>query len=185
MKKSSIYLLLAIILIGLSQCRNAGRKDSSETAKTQNENKEVLNEDQSDFLVDAASSGLWDMEMSKLAEEKAQHDRIKRFAKLLRDEHANLNEEIRSLATKKQVTLPGALDADQQEDISELRRLSGREFDRRLMELMEREHEQAIRDFEDASENHKDSDIQVFAAKHLPTLRAHLDSVKMIRAAIR
>ncbi len=184
MKKYSVYLILAFVALGLSQCRNAARKDSTETAKETNENKEVSSEEQADFLVEAASSGIWEVEMTKLAEEKAQHVRVKNFAKLVRDEHSKLNEEIRSLGAKKQLTLPGALDPDQQDHLAELKRLSGKAFDKRLMEMMEKEHQKDIKDFEDASENHKDSDIQTFAAKTLPLLRAHLDSVKMIRTAI-
>lgn len=184
MKKYSVYLMVAILAIGLTQCRNAGRKESTETAKERNEAKEVIGEEQSDFLVEAASSGIWEVEMTKLAEEKAQHARVKNFAKILRDEHSKLNEEIRSLAVKKQLTLPGALDPDQQDHLAELKRLSGKAFDRRVMEMIEKEHQKDIKDFEDASENHKDSDVQTFAAKTLPLLRAHLDSVKMIRTAI-
>ncbi len=184
MKKYSAYLILAFVALALSQCRNAGRKDSTETAKETNEKKELSSEEQADFLVEAASSGIWEVEMAKLAEEKAQHARVKSFAKLMRDEHSKLNEEIRSLAAKKQLTLPGVLDPDHQDHLAELKRLSGKDFDRRLIEMMEKEHENDIKDFEDASENHKDSDIQTFAAKTLPLLRAHLDSVKMIRTAI-
>lgn len=185
MKKLVPYLLLLVTLGSLSFCRNASRKDSVETAKESNEEKDLLNEDQSDFLVEATNGGLLEVEMGKLAQDKALNPRVRSFGKMMVDEHGAVNQEIKSLASKKQVTLPASIDADHQRDLDNLRKLSGRDFDRKYMDMMVEEHEDDIREFEDASENHKDSDIQTFAAKTLPKLRAHLDTARMVRSVLK
>jgi putative membrane protein len=184
MKKMSLYLTLIMLLGAFSFC-NRKQKDSVEVAKESNEQKEVLNEDQSDFVVQAASGGLLEVELGKLAQEMAQHSRVKKVAKMMVDDHAKMNQELKELATKKQLTLPGSLGEEQQRKVDELRKQNRQSFDSRYLEVMEEEHQSDIKKFEDASENHKDADIQSFAAKHLPLLRAHLDSVKMIRAALK
>jgi len=184
MKKMSLYLTLIMLLGAFSFC-NRQRKDSVDVAKESNDRKEVLNEDQADFVVQAASGGLLEVELGKLGQQIAQHSRVKKFAKMMVDDHAKMNEELKELATKKQLTLPGSLGEEQQRKVDDLRKQNRQRFDSRYLEVMEEEHQADIKKFEDASENHKDADIQSFAAKHLPLLRAHLDSVKIIRAALR
>ncbi len=184
MKKMSLYLTLIMLLGAFSFC-NRQQKDSVDLAKESNDRKEVLNEDQSDFVVQAVSAGLLEVELGKLGQQMAQYSRLKKFAKMMVDDHAKMNEELKELATKKQLTLPGSLGEEQQGKLNDLRKQNRQKFDIRYLEVMEEEHENDIKKFEEASENHKDADIQTFAAKHLPLLRAHLDSVKLIRAALK
>ena len=185
MKKISLYALLLMLSVSFSFCRNGAKKDSTDVAKESNEQKKLNTESQSDFLVDAASSGLMEVELGKLAQERAFNSRVKAFGKMLVKDHQDGNQEIKDLASKKQITLPGSVDADQQREINDLRKLNGKHFDERYMQLMEDDHEKDIRKFENASENHDDSDIQTLAAQTLPKLRAHLDSVKMIRTVLK
>lgn len=185
MKKLVPYLLLLVTLGSLSFCRNASRKDSVETAKESNEEKDLLNEDQSDFLVNVASAGMKEVELGRLAQEKGLHKRVKAFGKMMQDDHESINQEVKSLASRKQITLPASVSSEQQREIDDLRKLNGRDFDLRYMNMMVDDHEKEIRQFEDASENHKDSDIQTFAAKTLPKLRAHLDSARMTKTVLK
>ena len=183
MKIISLYLVLALMMSACTNCRNTNRNE--QTAKESNEQKEVMNEDQSDFLVEAATGGMMEVEMSRVAVDRASNPRVKSFAKMMVSEHDVINKELKDLAEKKNVTLPAFLDSAQQKDINELKRKTGRDFDRKYMDRMKDDHEREIRKFEDASENHKNSDVQVFAAKTLPKLRAHLDSVKMVRNSLK
>ena len=185
MKKFNVYLLLIFTMLSLSFCRNNRASDTVDAAKESNDQKEVMNEDQSDFLVEATNGGMLEVEMGKLAQDKASHARVKAFGSMMVKDHTELNQEIKDLASKKQLTLPGSIASDEQDDLNKLRKLSGRDFDQEYMRMMVDDHEKDIKKFEDASENHKDSDVQTFAAKTLPKLRAHLDSAKMIRDAIR
>lgn len=184
MKKISLYLALALVWSVLSYCRNSTERNA-DAAKERNEQKEVMNEDQADFLVEAASSGMQEMEMAKLGVDKAQHSRVKAFAKMMVADHEQLDKELKDLAAKKNITLPATVANEQSEVMQDLKQMTGRDFDSRFMELMEQEHERDVRKFEDASENHKDSEVRVFAAKTLPKLRMHLDSARMIRNVLR
>lgn len=184
MKKLMLNLLLLSILVLSVYCRNANRQDTVDAAKESNEQKENVLEDQSDFLVNAASAGHMEVEMGQLAQEKANHNRVKAFGKMMVDQHSQVNQEIKNLASGKQITLPSGMGAEHQRDMDDLRKLSGRDFDRKYMDMMVEDHEKDIRKFEDASENHKDAEIQTFAAKTLPKLRAHLDSARMVKSVI-
>ncbi len=184
MKKLMLNLLLLSVMGLTMYCRNANKQDTVDAAKESNEQKENVLEDQSDFLVNAASAGHMEVEVGQLAQEKSNHSRVKAFGKMMVDEHKQLNQEIKNLASSKQITLPSGMGDDNQRDLDDLRKLSSRDFDQKYLDRMVKVHEDDIRLFENASENYKDSDIQTFAAKTLPKLRAHLDSARMVRSSI-
>ncbi len=57
---------------------------------------------------------------------------------------------------------------------------SGKAFDKAYVNQMVDDHKKAVKLFEDASQNCKDPDLKAFAAKTLPTLKMHLDSINAI-----
>jgi len=65
-----------------------------------------------------------------------------------------------------------------------LEMLSGTGFDRAYAAKMVKGHEQAIRKFEIASTNLQDADLKKYAAKMLPTLRAHLRMAQELQAKV-
>jgi putative membrane protein len=53
------------------------------------------------------------------------------------------------------------------------------------MDMMVDDHKEDIDMFEKAANNLKDADLKAFAARTLPTLRAHLDSAQTIRETMK
>lgn len=183
MKRISMYLLLFTLVSVFLYCRNSStRSDSVEVAKESNKEKGGLAKVQSDFLVNAYSKGLLKLALSDVAKQKAQAKRVQKFANEMVQAHRKLNEELKNLATQKQLTMPGDLTADQQKQLNELKNKLGRAFDVQYVSLMIDEHQTAVDEFEKASRDYEDADVQVLAARNLPPLRAHLDSAKMVRA---
>src|SRR5688572_21498543 len=59
-----------------------------------------------DFMQDAAHSGVAEVEMGKLAATNAQNAEVKSFGQMMMSDHGKANAELKSLASKKNVTLP-------------------------------------------------------------------------------
>jgi putative membrane protein len=91
---------------------------------------------------------------------------------------------LKKLAAQKNVTLPTNVSEDHQRKMDDLKKKTGRDFDRAYMDMMEDGHEAAIRDFERNTSN-GDGDVRDFVAKMLPTLRMHLDSADAIKKMLR
>ncbi len=58
--------------------------------------------------------------------------------------------------------------------------MTGKAFDKHYIDMMMNDHNKDINAFEKASNNSKDADLKAWAAKTLPTLRMHKDTVQAL-----
>jgi putative membrane protein len=199
MKKIS-FVLLALPLV--FACNNGG-KDSVEKADSANEAKSdttsstdttnkmssagTLAVDQStaDFMVKVADVGMTEIKLGGIAQDKATNKRVKDFGAMMTTDHSKANDELKSLARRKNVTLPESIGEDHQKKIDDLSKKSGKDFDRAYIDMMVDGHQSAVNDFEKASNNTKDADVKSWVDKTLPTLKMHLDSAKAIQKTIK
>ncbi|HVF31294.1 MAG TPA: DUF4142 domain-containing protein [Pyrinomonadaceae bacterium] len=138
-----------------------------------------------DFWTSAASGGMAEVELGRLASTKAQNPEVKRFAEMMVADHSKSNDELKALATRKNINLPTALDANHQSVQSRLQTLSGQEFDRAYVQAMVADHEATVQLFESQVSNNGDVEARSFAEKTLPTLRQHLEMIKQIQSKIK
>lgn len=133
-------------------------------------------EDAADFAMKAADGGMFEVEASKLAQQKASAANVKSFADRMVKDHSKANDELKALASKKNITLPSMVSKKHQDKLDKLAKLSGTEFDEEYMEMMDADHEKDVKLFEKASNsNDIDAEVKAFAAKTLPTLRMHAE----------
>jgi putative membrane protein len=192
MKKLSLATLL-LFSVGMFQaCTNQSNQDSVENAQDTNEAKidsaaisGSVDEDAADFVVKAASGGMMEVLLGKLAEQKAVNPRVKSFGSMMVTDHTKANDELKSIAATKNITLPETLGEDHQKHVDELGQKSGKEFDKAYMSLMADDHKEDVDMFEEASRDVMDADIKAFASKTLPVLRIHLDSAKAINDVVK
>lgn len=72
-----------------------------------------------------------------------------------------------------------------QENTNKLSNLSGDAFDREYVNMMVKDHEKDVKEFEKVSTKAKDPDVRAFAAKTLPTLREHLQQIRDIQSRMK
>jgi len=142
----------------------------------------VTTPDPAEFMTEAASGGLTEVELGKLASTKATNPEVKKFAQMMVADHTKANTELKALAAKKNVNLPAQPDSDHQSMITGLQGKSGADFDADYVEAMVDDHEEDVAAFEKQAQNSTDPDVKAFAAKTLPTLRKHLETIKAIQA---
>ncbi|RPJ76610.1 MAG: DUF4142 domain-containing protein, partial [Acidobacteria bacterium] len=94
-----------------------------------------------DFLKKAVIANLAEIELGRLATEKAQNPEVKQFAQMMVDGHTKALNELKQLAQRSTAPLPTSLDEKHQELQQRLSALSGEEFDRAYMEAMIDAHE--------------------------------------------
>ncbi|MEP6595222.1 MAG: DUF4142 domain-containing protein [Ginsengibacter sp.] len=141
-----------------------------------------LDKDASDFVNKAASGGMMEVELGKIAQEKAKSQRVKDFGSMMVTDHTQANDELKSIASSKNVTVPSAMMADEQKHVDDLSKKSGDDFDKGYMKMMLDDHKKDVAEFKKTSEKSTDADIKNFAAKTLPVLQKHLDSAKAIHS---
>ncbi len=127
------------------------------------------------FIKDAASGGLLEVELGRLAAEKAASQQVKDFGKKMEQEHGKANTELKQLASSKNVQIADKLDGKHKSTYDRLAKLSGERFDREYMKTMIDDHKADVDKFKKEAEKANDSDVKSFAAKTLPTLEKHLE----------
>jgi putative membrane protein len=186
MKKVPFLFLLALGAFTFQACDNSSKKkDSTEVAEDANEKTENVAEDDAEFVVKAASGGMTEVQLGKMAQEKGQSQRVKDFGAMMVKDHSKANDELKAIAGRKGIALPPTPGEDHQKHIDELAKLSGAEFDKRYVEYMEKDHDEDVKEFKKAADDCKDADLKTFAAKTLPTIQEHHDMVKSIRDSMK
>ena len=131
------------------------------------------------FMRQAALSSMAEVEHGRLAAQNASSADVKQFAQRMVDDHSKANDELKTLASQKQVTLPTELDQKHRAMQDKLSKLQGAAFDKAYMAHMVTAHQQAVTLFQQESKGGKDPEAKSWAQKTLPTLQEHL---KMARA---
>ena len=171
------YLLLAVALgTGCAQAQAPGAGTSpagGQVAPASDKHK--LARGDRNFIDDAASSGMFEVQIGQLAASKATDLNVKNFANMLVDQHKAANNELVKIATAKGVELPAAPKHSLRREIDKLGKKNGEEFDRDFVrEVGIKAHQKDIRMFERARKDVKDADLRAWVDKTLPTLREHL-----------
>ena len=131
----------------------------------------VAHEDK-EFFDKAAAGGMFEVEVGKLAESRAQNAEVKAFGAQLVKDHGAANDELKALAQKKNVALPTALPKAQQKELDKLSK--SKDFDKDFVKHVGLDdHKKDIKLFEKTSKDAKDPDVKAFASKTLPTLQQH------------
>jgi len=197
MKKLSFIAVTCMAIFSFQACTDNSSTDAVESANESNEIKQdsadntgmlstgPVSEEDSKFAVEAASGGMMEVQLGELAQQKASSQRVKDFGAMMVRDHSKANDELKSMAGMKNITLPPAPGEDHMEHIKKLSAKSGAAFDKDYMKMMVDDHQEDVDKFEKCSKDAKDADLQAFASKTLPVLRMHLDSAKSIRDALK
>ena len=129
-----------------------------------------------EFLKNAAEMGAAEVQLGKLASEKATSADVKALGKKLAEDHSKANTELADLAKKKNVEIPMEPNAAQKRSISAFEKKSGEEFDKEFREHVAKDHEKAIKSFTETAKESKDPDVKAFAEKNIKSLQEHHQS---------
>src|SRR4029077_12885151 len=127
------------------------------------------------FVKEAAEGGMMEVELGKIAAEKAVNDKVKAFGRQMQEDHGKANEELKTLAANKGVQIPTALAGKHKSTVDRLSKLSNAEFDRQYMRTMIDDHKQVLQAFQREADKGKDPDIKQFASKYVPMIKNHLE----------
>jgi len=136
------------------------------------------------FVLEAAQGGMAEVELGRLAVQKASNARVKQFGQRMVTDHGKANDELKSLAMDKKITIPAELDAKHKATRDRLAKLSGSAFDHAYIQEMVTDHQKDVADFRKESESGRDVAVKAFAAKTLPTLEEHMKMVQDVSESL-
>ncbi len=155
-------------------------EDAKEVAEEQNEAKfdDTEIENDTEWAVAVADMSMFEVESSKLALERATTPAVKQFAQTMIDDHGKAGEELKGVATQKNISLPAMLSDKSQKKLNDLREKSGKDFEDAYTDCMVKDHKDAVDKFKKEAEKGEDAELKSWAAGKVATLEHHLEMAK-------
>ncbi|CAG5067828.1 hypothetical protein DYBT9623_00555 [Dyadobacter sp. CECT 9623] len=136
-----------------------------------------------EFVIAAADGGMLEVKLGELASQRATSAKCKDYGKMMVTDHTKVNEELKALARKKQLTVPAKLSTAKQQQYDSLAAQTGEKFDMLYMNMMIASHEEAIGVFQTESNKGQDPDLKKWADSKIPALKHHLEMAEQLLGA--
>lgn len=136
------------------------------------------------FVEEAAASGMAEVVLGRMADQKASNAQVRQFGARMVQDHGRANSELLSLAAARGMRLATSLPAHQQAEADRLGRLTGTDFDRAYLRHMLEEHQAAVSRFAQQAQAGSDAQLKAWAGRILPTLREHLQLARTAHSSV-
>src|SRR3954447_4896244 len=139
-----------------------------------------LNTSDRTFVHQLAIGNAAEIELSKLAQQKASGEPIKNFAQIMVNDHQKAGSRIADLANAAGLQLPSGIDDEHRALRERLEKLSGAEFDAAYAQAQLQDHQKTSLLLAYEIGNGQDQTLRDFAAESLPQIRKHLEMAQNI-----
>lgn len=136
------------------------------------------------FVAKIGEVGMAEVELGTLALQKTQRDDVKTFAQRMVDDHSKAGDELKAIATGKNITWPTALDTEHKALKDRLSKLSAAAFDQAYMQAMVDGHRKVAGEFRTEIQSGADTEVKAWASKTLPTVEAHFKHAESVGRSV-
>jgi putative membrane protein len=183
MRRVFVYGLMAAVISAApviaqqqqpGQRQPAGQQQEPRTPGAQGTYRESTPSADNQFLTEMAMGNMAEVELGRTASQKASSNEVKQFGQRMATDHGKALDELKKMASNKNVTLPASVDAQHKATHDKLASMSGQAFDRAYMQQMVQAHNETLSKLRSHAKRSQDADIKAWAAKTLPTVQEHL-----------
>ena len=137
------------------------------------------------FARTAAMSDLYEMEASRLAEQRSQNAQVKQFAQHMLRDHQKTTNELKGMLPQLQGVsaqqMPTGLDQQHQALVQQLQGAQGAEFDRIFAQQQLQSHQTAVELFRAYAQSGDNAQLKQWASQTLPSLEEHLRQAQQLQ----
>ncbi|HEY1911252.1 MAG TPA: DUF4142 domain-containing protein [Vicinamibacterales bacterium] len=126
------------------------------------------------FVKEASAGGNSEVELGKIAADRASNPQVKAFGQRMVDDHSKAGTELAALAQSKHIAVSEQVDPKARALKERLMTLQGAAFDRAYMDAMVKDHEEDVQAFQTEAQTGTDPEVKRWANSALPTLQEHL-----------
>jgi putative membrane protein len=176
--QNALFVVTFGAAMALAPAMAQSTKDSSNSTMSKSSAATTMTDTM--FMKKAARGNLAEVELGRLAVQKASSEDVKKFGQRMVDDHSKAGDQLKQLAASEHVTLPEKLSATDEATKASLEKLSGEQFDHAYMRDMVKDHKKDVAEFEKESKGAHNAAVKNFAAETLPTLESHLKEAEKI-----
>lgn len=136
------------------------------------------------FLVNAASYNILAIQMAEEAVKSAYSASVVNLAKENLEEHEDMGRELRKLARKEDIVLPGKVNNDDEQRLEELKGTERRQFDRTYIRLLTAIAREESEKFEDMATKAQSEEVRAFAARKLDHFKSDERDLERVDAEL-
>lgn len=137
--------------------------------------------DDKQFVREAATNGMTEAAMGKLAADKGSMDAVKQFGQKIADDWTKTSPDLKKLGEAESVSMADSLDAKHQVRVDKLAKLSGTAFDKAYLKEQLKDQQENVRKYQEEAQNGSVAEVKNYAAKALPALQEQLASAKELK----
>lgn len=166
------FLIIGIVLL-VASCspKNLSYGEALDRNAKKLDNQQVR--DDARFLVDAQNYNLALIQLAEQADRKGYARVVTDYARMMKDGHTKLAEELEEVADEYKISLPTFPNDNMREDINDLLAESPERYDATFLRTVEALHENAIREFEGAALTANKQEVREFADHFVKMLNEH------------
>lgn len=166
---------------GNDNARNDGTPGAAGTSGRSNT---ALSMGERNFVQDQLKDGQREVQLGQLAEKNASSPQVKEFAQMMVQDHTRAGKKLEDVAQRENVGLDNKPDNDARDDAGKLSKLSGREFDKEYIDMMVKDHQDAVDALQDQAENADHAAVKTWAAETLPRIKHHLEMAQQLQSQL-
>src|SRR5207253_8710377 len=148
--KSRGLLAVACVAVLMAGCNS--RSQTSNTIATSNEAGTTgtagsgVSASDKNFVNDILSDGMAEVEIAKIAKDRAASPDVKQFAQMMIDDHTKAGDQPKQIASTWAIPQDVKIDEKHKNLMDKLSKLNGKDFDKEYMSAMIDDHEDAVKD---------------------------------------
>ncbi len=173
------------LMLALMLCASlgfvTGCKEDEDGPSVENAN---LNPIDREFLEQAVQSNLTEINLGRLALERATNQAVKDYATLMIQHHEAAHADLRSRASAKNWTILDRLNDENQAKRDNLNNLQAAAFDRAYMRSQVADHQVTAGKFATQIDQGTDADLKAYAQQYKPAIDDHLVRAQAIVAGL-
>ena len=192
MKKLNLIITAVCTVLAIQACKNnakSGATDSTTTTTDVTKTDSTSSIAQADtgdaaFAAKAATGGMTEIALSKVAAQQATTQKIKDFANMMITDHSAAGDKLAAIAKAKGMALPTSLDSATQNMVNDMAKKTGTDFDNAYVDKMVNDHQATLDMFKKEETMVKDTALKGFITNTIPVVQHHLDAIKKIKSGM-
>ncbi len=184
MNRTSLTLgaaLAAILAVSSVNAQTSQQQSSAPKQTTGSAPSNQASKADQRFVTEAIQADLAEVQVGKLAQQKADNADVKQFGQMLEQDHSQHLQKAQQLASQIGVTAPTEPSREQKAMYDKLSKLSGPAFDKQFATAMVKDHREDVAKFERKSK--EKNSVGEFAGQTVPTLQKHLQTAEELTSS--
>lgn len=138
-----LIALVAAVSVGCNS-NNAKQSNNGAVATSGTTANDKVTSGDKDFIQDVAQANMAEIELSRLAAQRASNPAVKRFAEMMIDDHTKAGDKLKTIASENGVDWPTELDRSHRSKLDDLSKKEGADFDKAYMDAMVSDHKDVV-----------------------------------------